>query len=114
MPIADVQERGQRVEPQSPVCASRDDHGCEEGHEEQHEKECREQAAGPAGPEMAQVHRAGAAPLDHQKRRDQVAGKNEEGIDAVETAGEPGEPVVIRHERTELDREGLAPFPDEE
>ena len=65
--LLDVQERGQRVEPQSPVRASRDDNGCEEGHEEEHEKECREQAAGPAGPERTELDREGLAPFPDEE-----------------------------------------------
>jgi hypothetical protein len=99
VPVGHVAEGGggvgQRIGPgQHP--GSEEMEQSQDGHQDEQRGQ---EPAGPAGPEMAQVHRAGAAPLDHQKRRDQVAGKNEEGIDAVETAGEPGEPVVIRHDR---------------
>jgi hypothetical protein len=64
------------------------DHRGVDGDERQHEEQRREQAAGPAGPEAAETDRAGVRDLDEQQRRDQVAGEDEEQVDAEVAAVE--------------------------
>ena len=97
MPVAHVEQRGQRVEPQSPVGPLGHDDRREEGHEEQHQQQRGEQPPRPAGPERPQLDREGLAPLAHQQRGDEEPGQDEEGVDPHEPAVHVRDPAVEHH-----------------
>ena len=97
VPVAHVEERGQRIEAQGAVRALGNDHGGEERHEEQHQEERREQASGPARPESAELDGERLAPFPQEQRGDEEARQYEEGIDSHEPAVHVGDPAVEHH-----------------
>ena len=97
VPIAHVDQRGQRVEPQCTVRPLGHDDGGEERDEEQHEEERRQQAAGPAGPERPELDRQGLAPLADEQRGDEESRQDEERVHPQEPAIHVGDAAMEHH-----------------
>ena len=97
VPVAHVEQRGERVEAQRAVRPLRHDDRREERHEEQHQQQRRQQAAGPAGPERAELDRQGLAPLADEQRGDEEPRQDEEGVDAHEPAVHVRDAAVEHH-----------------
>jgi len=91
LPVGHVAQRGQGVVPEArPLHLGREPQH-QRAHACQQHEQGGQQAPGPAGPEAAQPDPAEAVVLGDQQRRDQVAGEDEEQVDAEEAALQPVE-----------------------
>ena len=74
------------------------DERCRQRDDDEDEDECREQAAGAAEVELAEVDLAGAVELLEDERGDEEPAEDEEDVDAEESAGDPGQVCVVEQD----------------
>lgn len=102
LPVVDVEDRrDDRLAELVRLGGAEDRHPGD--HDQEHQEERRQQAAGAAEPEAAQVDRALLHELAEQDVGDQVAGEGEEDADAEQPAGSPAEAEVEEDDRQDRD-----------
>jgi hypothetical protein len=103
LPVVDVEDRrDDRLAELIRLGGAEDRHPGD--HDQQHQEQRRQQAAGAGEPEAAEVDRPAAHELAEQDVGDQVAGEGEEDADPEQAAGRPAEAEVEADDRQDRDR----------